>query len=242
MTLGLSAAALLLGAALWYAQARSAADEQRLGLFTTLPILWNEAADVADLLRQDQPAPHWARQELAHRGALVPLDLLAGPKGRGPLADVDLLVMAQPRPLSPDENFALDQWVKAGGHLLLLADPALTQESAFGLADPRRPQAVVLLSPILRHWGLELEFDDQQPFGERRAEVMEVAVPVNLPGRFRTKGQANCRLWSEGLAVTCKLGKGRLVALADAAVLEPGDADGARRNAFAWLLEAATAR
>lgn len=233
---------LLLGAAVWFAQARGTPGERRIGLFTTLPIMWNEAADVADLLRQDQPAPHWARQELARHGTLVPLDLLAGPKGRGPLEDIDLLVMAQPRPLSPDENVALDQWVRAGGHLLLLADPALTQESAFGLADPRRPQAVVLLSPILRHWGLELEFDDQQAFGERRAEVMGVAVPVNLPGRFRTKGQGNCRLWSEGLAVTCMLGKGRLVALADAAVLEPGDPDGTRRDAFAWLIEAAATR
>ena len=42
--------------------------QQPTGLFTTLPILWNETADVAGLIKADQ-APHWARAELAARGA-----------------------------------------------------------------------------------------------------------------------------------------------------------------------------
>jgi hypothetical protein len=233
--------ALLLAGVLLFAQARPAGN-LRLGLFTTLPILWNESADVAGLLQQDQPAPHWARAELARRGELVPLDLLVGPAGSGPLDRLDLLIMAQPRPLSGAENVALDDWVRGGGKLLLLADPALTQESAFAIGDPRRPQAVVLLSPILRRWGLELEFDDQQPFGEKRIDVMGMAIPTNLAGRFRTQGQAACRLWGEGLAVTCVVGKGRVVAVADAAVLEPDDPDGAHKAALGWLLDAAAMR
>jgi len=233
-----AAAGLLLGAVLLFAQSRPSGD-LRLGLFTTLPILWNESADVAGLLNQDQPPPHWAKAALARRGTVVPLDMLAGPGEAGPLAGLDLLVIAQPRPLGPAENVALDDWVKRGGKLLLLADPALTQESAFGIGDPRRPQAMVLLSPILRRWELELEFDEQQAFAERRVEVMGVAVPVNLSGRFRTRGQDSCRVWGDGVAVTCKIGKGRLVALADAAVLEPDDPDGARQTALDWLLDAA---
>ena len=239
IALGLAVLALVLGAGLWLGQSKGSGGSQRIGLFTTLPILWNESADVADLLKQDQEAPHWARTELTRRGKLVPLDTLAGPKGSAPLDEVDLLVMAQSRPLSPEENVALDDWVKRGGKLLLLADPALTQESAFSIGDPRRPQAVVLLSPILRRWGLEEVFDEDQPYGERVIEVMGVGVPTNLAGRFRTQGQGNCKLWGDGLAVTCALGKGRLVALADAAVLERDDPDGARQAAFSALLDSA---
>lgn len=211
----------------------------KIGLFTTLPILWNESDDLAGLLSEDQPPPHWARAELDSHGSLVPLDLLSGPDGHDRLDGLDLLVMAQPRPLGPAENVALDDWIRGGGRLLLLADPALTQESTFAIGDPRRPQAVVLLSPILRRWGLELEFDEEQAFAEKRIDVMGMPIPINLAGRFRTRGQNNCRLWGEGLAVTCALGKGRVVALADAAVLEPDDPDGLRQTALGWLLDAA---
>jgi hypothetical protein len=167
--------------------------------------------------------------------------MLAGPPGRAPLDKLARLVIAQPRPLSPQENVALDDWVKRGGQLLLLADPALTEDSAYAIGDPRRPQAVVLLSPILTRWGLELRFDEAQPFGEVEREVMGMAIPVNLPGQFAAQGQANCRLWGEGLAVTCRVGKGRVVALADAAVLEREDPGGSRAVAFDWLLDAAFA-
>lgn len=237
---GVLAAALV--AAVWLIRGRVAAPQQPIGLFTTLPILWNEAPDIAAQLNDAAP-PHWARAELAGRGRVVPLDTLAGPGGQGPLSGVDRLVIAQPRPLSPDENVALDNWVRAGGRLLLLADPALTQHSDFPIGDPRRPQAVVLLSPILKRWGLALSFDEAQPFGERAQAVMDMPVPVNLAGNWQIAGQASgrgkCRVWGDGLAVTCAVGQGRVVALADAAVLEPDDADATRRAALAWLLDAA---
>lgn len=218
-------------------RSRGAAGEP-IGLFTSLPIMWNEAGDVGELLKPDQ-APHWARAEIASRGPVVALDTLGGAGGPGQLAGLRRLVIAQPRPLSPQENVALDSWVRAGGHLLLMADPALTEESRFAIGDPRRPQAVVLLSPILGRWGLDLRFDDAQPFGERRGDVMGVTIPANLPGHWTTRGQSNCKLWGDGLVVTCAIGKGRLVALADAAVLERDDPDGARSKAFAWLLDSA---
>ena len=84
-------------------------------------------------------------------------------------------MMIQPRPLSPQENVALDNWVAAGGRLLLFADPALTEDSAFAIGDRRRPQDVVLLSPILARWGLELELTRTS----RSARVSEPAVARN---------------------------------------------------------------
>lgn len=235
--------ALLVAAlVLWAMQPRDAVRGAPIGLFTTLPILWNEAPDIAAQLNDPAP-PHWARSELEARGDIVPLDTLAASGSASPLANLSRLVIAQPRPLSPQENVALDAWVRDGGRLLLLADPALTQHSDFPIADPRRPQAVALLSPILARWGLELTFDDAQPFGERMQAGPTVPVPVNLAGRWRLApapgGGEPCGTVADGLVAICALGKGRVVAVADAAVLEPEDPAGARRAALNWLLDEA---
>lgn len=193
-------------------------------LFSSLPIMWSESDDPAILLRGDA-APHWARRAIEARGRLRPLDVLA-PIPAGP----DLLVMAQPRPLSPDENVALDAWVRGGGRVLLFADPMLTRHSAYGIGDRRRPQDVALLSPILARWGLRLEFVQGQSAGERRANLLGVDIPVNLPGQFAAlSGQAACALDDGGLVARCRVGKGHVLAVADAALLDeagaaPGDA------------------
>lgn len=224
----------------WWAGSRPARTNEPIGLFTTLPILWDETTELAATL-DPAASPHWARRVLSRTGTIAPLDLLAAPGGHAPLSGLRRLIMAQPRVLSPRENVALDEWVRGGGRLLLLADPALTEESRYPLGDPRRPQAVALLSPILARWGLELHFDDRQPLGEASRAVMGMALPVNLPGHFTTAGQANCRLWDDGLTATCAIGKGRVVAVADAAVLERADSDGQRARAFAGLLDTAFA-
>lgn len=217
------------------ARGRQASGSDRIGLFTTLPILWNEEADVGALLKSTE-APHWARRILADRGGIAPLDSLASPGGRGPLDRVGRLVMAQPRPLGPAENVALDAWVRGGGRLLLLADPALTAESNFAIGDPRRPQAVVLLSPIFRRWGLDLQFDDAQAFGDHPVIVDGVPVPVNLAGRFAVRDQHSCRIEADGLIAECRIGRGHVTAVADAAVLDRDDPDGARAAAFSALV------
>jgi hypothetical protein len=188
----------------------------RIGLFSSLPIVLPEADDVRSLLRS--PAPrHWALATLSARGELVPLDTLVRLKG------LNLLVMAQPRALSPQENMALDRWVRRGGRLLLFADPLLTQESTFGLGDRRAPQAVALLSPILSHWGLDLQFDDEQPIGEHVIDAFGGSFPVNLPGAFALGNSPRiCQIPADGagLIAQCRIGKGRVLAIADAALFE----------------------
>ncbi|MDG2003602.1 MAG: ABC transporter [Novosphingobium sp.] len=191
-----------------------------LGLYTSLPILWRETGELSGLLDSDAPR-HWALDVLEEHGNVRPLDSLAGPDGTLPLARGALLVMAQPRPLAPDENVALDEWVRSGGRVLLFADPMLTAESDYALGDKRRPQDVVLLSPILAHWGLELQFDEEQPAGEHSASLLGDEVTVNLPGRFVPSGNSReCTLLASGLAARCQIGAGRVLALADAAMLE----------------------
>ena len=147
------------------------------------------------------------------------------------MASGSLLVMAQPRPLSPPENVALDRWVRGGGHLLLFADPMLTYDSIFALGDKRRPQDVVLLSPILTRWGLGLSFDEDQPGGEQLADFGGAKLLVNLPGRFSPlQHSSNCSLIAGGLGARCKVGKGRVLAMADAALLEHRNEDATPNN------------
>lgn len=202
-----------------------------IALFTSLAILWPERKDFRGLINSDAP-PHWALAILQRHGRLHPLDSLARANRRAAMASGSLLIMAQPRPLSPQENVALDNWVRGGGHLLLFADPMLTADSIFGLGDKRRPQDMVLLSPILARWGLELRFDEDQPAGEHMVDWDGAKLPVNLPGRFALLGSfRNCRLLSDGLGASCNVGKGRVLAVADAALLEERTADATPNNA-----------
>lgn len=216
----------------WAGVARNAPSDTPLGLFTSLPIMWGEGTDLAAEIGGAEP-PHWARQVLARHGRVVPLDLLSDPA----LAKVKRLILAQPRPLAPEENVALDRWVRRGGRVLLFADPALTFESSLTISDPRRPQAMVLLSPILTHWGLELRFDDAQPIGAVQRDVLGAAMPVNLPGKLVLLPASACKLTASGLAADCRIGKGRVVVIADAALLEPEDPDASRRAGLAALIE-----
>jgi hypothetical protein len=211
--------------------------ETTVGLVSSLPLVMPEAEDISALLADDAP-PHWALTVLRERGALKPLDSLAGADGSLPLPADAILVMAQPWPLSPQENVALDAWVRAGGRVLLFADPMLTFESRFSLGDRRRPQDVVMLGPILARWGLRLERDEDaapEPFAGR---IGEIAVPVALPGRFTATRESACVVRARGLLAECRIGKGRLVALADAALFDSraDDASSARSAALQALL------
>lgn len=230
--------AALAAALVWQGSVRRAVPREPVGLFTTLPILWAESGDVGDLI-SSRAERHWARNILEQTGPIVPLDDLAQPDRLAPLHRI---VIAQPRPLSPSENVALDRWVRGGGHLLLFADPMLTEESAFALGDPRRPQTSVLLSPILGRWGLELRYDERQPFGEHAGKALGIAVPVNLAGSFALEPGSACVLSGGGLAADCPIGKGRVLVLADAALLEQDGAGALRVEALGHLLETAFAR
>lgn len=201
----------------------------RLGLMTTLPLYWSEAAGVGELLQNGKTS--WVREALETRYALEPLDTLDDAS----FAGMDRLVLAQPRALSPAENVALDGWVRAGGKLLLFADPMLTRESRFGIGDRRRPQDVILLSPILAHWGLELTLDADQPEEERVVEVFGIALPVALPGALGISPGAACEIAGEAIVATCRIGRGTVTVIADAAVLDDAKASGPEQRRAALL-------
>jgi hypothetical protein len=208
-----------------------------VALVSSLPLVMPESDDIAGQLA-DRSAPHWALAALRERGEIKPLDSLAHQQGALPLPAQALLVMVQPWPLSPQENVALDDWVRAGGRVLLFADPMLTFESRFALGDRRRPQDVAMLSPILARWGLRLERDEEIAPEPILAEIAGASVPVILPGRFALIEGSTCALESQGLLADCRIGRGRVVAIADAALFEMrvDDAQQSRAAALRALL------
>jgi len=231
----LAALLLVLAVALgWTMLSRPAEVQRPVGLFTSLPILWGEGEELGDLLNKDRP-PHWVKAELETLGPIRPLDTL---EELSP--DLKLLVIAQPRPLSPAENVALDNWVRGGGQVLLLADPLLTEESSYPIGDRRRPQDVALLSPILSRWGLELTFDEAQRAGLRIVAADGAAIPVDLAGAWRTTNP-QCQLEAQALLAVCRIGQGGVLALADAEIAATSDGDGLRQPALADLLRRAFA-
>ena len=192
------------------------AGKPQLGLFTTLPIYWGEAGDITAMI-DSGGEPDWVRTELETRYKLVPLDTLEAEA----LDGLDQVLLAQPRALAPSENVAFDAYLAQGGKAVILADPMLTRHSEYGIGDRRRPQDVVLLSPIFSRMGLELLFDEEQGEGER---LVGGRLPVNLAGRFEPRDSGSvervCTVTSEGLRASCRYGRGEVQLLADAAVLD----------------------
>lgn len=229
-------AALLLGllalAGPACAQDGAGAERPPLLLMGTIPIYWGEAGELADLINGGA-TPHWVRAVLERGFALVPLDTLSAetlpPTG-------GRLLLAQPRTFSPAENVALDAWVRAGGQVLLFADPLMTGESRFAIGDRRRPQDVALLSPLLTHWGLGLQLADQPAPGLMPGDAGVAQFPVNHPGRLTALAEGGCTVLGNGLAARCALGGGEALVVADAALLDiAGPWPGAERGLAALV-------
>lgn len=193
--------------------ARSA-EKPALMLMTGLPIVWGEG-DIGDTLsgaRQPSEAYRW----LSARYDVRLVDILSARVLSAPA-----LLLAQPRGLAPAELIALDKWVRAGGRVLVLADPKLDWPSAHGIGDPRAPPRVTLLDPLLTHWGLRIDL-------RQGAEA--------TAGRFfRERG--DCAVAKDGLVARCAFGSGRAVIVADADFLNDSNGRDGMELLVTWLDE-----
>ncbi len=80
--------------------------------------------------------------------------------------DLDLLVLVHPRELSPGVLYQLDQFVLAGGRLLVFIDP-LAESDRGNPADPMGQMQAggsSDLAPLLGHWGVQ--FDPLKTLGD----------------------------------------------------------------------------
>lgn len=188
----------------------------RIVLMSSLPLVYGDSADMTALIAgQGDPHPLYEALDAAHD--LVVADVLDS----AVLASADLVLLIQPRALPPEALVALDGYVRAGGRLLLFADPVLKWPSRLGLGDPRGPVRSALVSPLLGHWGLELV----DP-GIDSVRLPDSGASLYSAGRFSPilgkTGDAACVLGEGGHVARCRPGKGRAILVADADLLNRG--------------------
>lgn len=75
--------------------------------------------------------------------------------------DIDVLVVVHPKQLSNDAQYAIDQFVLRGGHLLAFVDPDAEMDDSG--ADPNNPMAAMMadhssdLPKLFKAWGIEYD-------------------------------------------------------------------------------------
>lgn len=188
---------------------------QKVALMSSLPLVYGAGVDMAGVIA-GKADPHPLHRALAEAHELVTPDTL----DHGALEGVKLAILVQPRALRPEELVALDAFVRAGGRLLLFADPQLDWAGGAGLGDPHGPLRSTLISPLLAHWGLELQNPDIESVYLGKSGMLLVH-----PGQFAVlqgkTGDASCRPSPEGLVARCSVGSGYAVLVADADLLDP---------------------
>jgi len=106
----------------------------------------------------------------------------------------------------------LDSWVRNGGRLLLLADPALQWPSDRPLGDPLRPPPAFADTGLLEHWGLRIAAPAK--LGTQTMTAGGQEARTSSPGTLHAIG-ANCRTEGE-LVARCAIGRGMVTVIGDA--------------------------
>lgn len=205
--MGLVAAALL--SAAYFARERApaygdrpAAERPELLLLTSLPIVFPErfALDAA-------PSPTF--RALRGRYRVTPISVADAASLNGHR----LLLLVQPRAQPAETLVELDSWVRRGGRVVLLADPALQWPSDRPLGDPLRPPFAFADTGLLAHWGLRLDSPSQ--FGPSKVKADGVQLRTFATGKLAATS-ADCGVSDDGLVGRCTVGRGRVTVIADA--------------------------
>lgn len=132
-----------------------------------------------------QPNQGWAvYQQLSQLFEVKPLDSTL----KSVPTDVNVLVLVHPKPLSDDAQYAIDQFVLRGGHLLAFVDP--NAESDLGDGNPMMAMGADKssdLPALFKAWGVE--YDAKQVVLDREhalaVNVSPTAPPVRHPAILR---------------------------------------------------------
>lgn len=181
---------------------RAADERPPLLLLTSLPIVF---PDSFTLDAEASPA----LEALRSRYAIVPISVA----DRESLGGRRLLLMAQPRAQPAEALVELDSWVRSGGRVLLLADPALEWPSERPLGDPLRPPHAFADTGLLGHWGLRLDAPDRR--GAQAREPDGRTLQAVSPGTLAATAPS-CTVSAEGLIARCHIGRGAATVIADA--------------------------
>ncbi|HTK58473.1 MAG TPA: hypothetical protein VL336_05775 [Sphingomicrobium sp.] len=155
-------------------------DRPALALLTSLPLVFGESLSL-------DSGGSAALSRLEQRYTVQPI----GVADEASLKGQALLLMAHPRAQPAEALVDLDQWVRRGGHVLLLADPRLDWPSERPLGDLLRPPPMFSDTGLLNHWGLVLS---------------EAGLASSGP----------CAIANQGLIARCQIGRGSATVIADA--------------------------
>lgn len=192
---------------------RPAGDRPELMLLTSLPIVFPERLSL-------ESAGSPALAALQSRYSVVPISITSASE----LGVRKLLLMAQPNAQPAEALVDLDAWVRSGGRVLLLADPALAWPSERPLGDRLRPAPGFADTGLLGHWGLRLEPPEAGGPASRTIDGREVRTVS--PGTLVVTGP-DCATAGDGLIARCRLGRGLATVIADSDFLDPGQSEGA---------------
>jgi len=202
--------------------ARPPAERPTLLLLTSLPLVFGENFSVDGGSR--------VMSALETRYRVVPISVTDD----ADLAKGRLLLMAHPLAQPAEDLVALDAWVRRGGRVLLLADPALDWPSQRPLGDPLRPPPMFTDTGLLGHWGLRLHLPDAR--GPQQRQLGGQRILTVSPGHLEGK----CAISADELVAACRVGQGHVSIIADADFLNVEALDGsAQHNLDALLAELA---
>lgn len=199
-------------------RSRAVAERPALLVLTSLPILFPEEME----LGAEPPA---ALEALSARYAVTPISLA----DRASLGGHSLLLMAQPQAQPAEVLVEFDQWVRDGGHVLLLADPTLQWPSKRPLGSVLRPPFAFPDTGLLGHWGLRLDSPDS--LGPKTVKAGGRAIRTAAPGTLAATS-GSCAIESAFVA-RCRIGNGRATVIADADFIDTSDS---RSPNLAFLL------
>jgi hypothetical protein len=202
---------------------QASAQRPALLLLTSLPLMFNE-----DFELSESGSP--ALRKLETRYRVVPISVADGAE----LAKGRLILMAHPPAQTAENLVVLDEWVRRGGHAMVLADPLLEWPSKRAPGDPLRPPPMFMDTGLLVHWGLRLDAPDRRGPAERSLGGYRI-VTVS-PGEL----SGTCAISSDRLVARCSIGAGRATIVADADFLDVNQFGvGAEHNLDGLLAELA---
>src|ERR671912_2926537 len=198
---------------------RPEAQRPPLMLLTSLPLIFSEGFT----LHEDGSK---ALAAIEARYRVVPIATTDAVS----LKQARLLLLAHPLAQPAETLVDLDRWVRAGGRVLLLADPRLEWPSERPLGDKLRPPPAFADTGLLAHWGLRLDAPDER--GPRQLRLGEHEILTASPGALSGK----CAIGGHRLVARCRIGKGEATIVADADFLNVGDLDGPTEHNLDALL------
>lgn len=175
-------------------------DRPRLALLSSLPLIFGESFAL-----EGGGSP--ALRRLEQRYQVQPIGVADAQSLKGQR----LLLMAHPRAQPAEVLVELDQWVRGGGRLLLLADPRLDWHSERPLGDRLRPPPAFADTGLLRHWGLKMS--GPEAVGPVMAGNGRIEIMASSPGRLESR---SCQVTDQGFVARCRIGKGMVTVIADA--------------------------